>query len=73
MRVGKPGTSVEVISNIASVYSVSRARPAFPTGLTTTFFVGGGGGGQQASSSKHKLWNFHSFWLVHDELARGKQ
>ena len=27
---------------------------------------GGGGGGQQASSlsSKHKLWNFHRFWLV---------
>ena len=25
-----------------------------------------GGGGQQASSlsSKHKLWNFHRFWLV---------
>ena len=27
---------------------------------------GGEGGGQQASSlsSKHKLWNFHRFWLV---------
>ena len=26
----------------------------------------GGEGGQQASnlSSKHKLWNFHRFWLV---------
>ena len=29
--------------------------------------VGGGGGGQQASSlsSKHKLWNFHRYLLVH--------
>ena len=28
---------------------------------------GGGGGGGQASSlisSKHKLWNFHRYWLV---------
>ena len=28
---------------------------------------GRGGGGQQASSlnsSKHKLWNFHRYWLV---------
>ena len=29
--------------------------------------IGGGGGGEQASSlsSKHKLWNFHRFWLVY--------
>ena len=40
-------------------------RPAFPTGLSVC--LGGGGGGQQASSlsSKHKLWNFHRYRLVH--------
>ena len=33
---------------------------------------GGGGGGQQASSlnSKHKLWNFHRFWLVFYVIIR---
>ena len=30
------------------------------------FFLGGGEKGQQASSlSKHKLWNFHRYRLVH--------
>ena len=39
---------------------------AFPTGPSVCWGGGGGGGGQQAFclSSKHKLWNFHRYWLV---------
>ena len=46
------------------MFSVSKARPAFPTGPTVFVFclfivvvvvVLGGGGGQQVSSSEHKI------------------